>query len=80
MVFGKESKNEKLALQIGTGILLASVWTVILLGIFDFNIGLLVILVIVTVVYLLTLVMNLGKGIASDTDSKTGPDRYGKSY
>jgi len=80
VVFGKETKKERLAFQIGIGILLASVWIVTLLGILEFRLTLFGILLILTAVYILSLIKRADKGVALDTDSKTSPDRYGKSY
>jgi len=79
-VFGRETKKERLAFQIGIGVLLAAIWIVTLLGILEFSVTLFGLLLIFTVVYILSLVKKADKGVASDTNSKTGPDRYGKSY
>jgi len=54
-------------------------WTLTLLGLFEFDLGFFGILLVFTAVYLLLLAMitKVGKTIATDMDSKTGPDRYG---
>jgi len=79
-VFGKETKKERLGLQIGIGVLLAAIWIVTLLGLLEFSVTLFGLLLVFTAVYILSLIKKADKGVASDTDSKTGPDRYGKSY
>jgi len=80
VVFGKETKKGRLVFQIGVGILLALIWIVTLLGVLEFSVTLFGILLIFTAVYILSLIKKADKGVASDTDSKTSPDRYGKSY
>jgi len=81
LVFGKESKKERLAFQIVGGLLLAFLWLFTLLGVLEFTIPLFVFLLVFTAVYLLSLLVKARhKGVATDTDSKTSPDRYGKSY
>ncbi|MBS3782215.1 MAG: hypothetical protein KGY66_08475 [Candidatus Thermoplasmatota archaeon] len=77
-MFGRESRKERFLFKIGMGVLLLSLWIVTLFV--RFNIYWLILLIIFTPIYLITLVMSLGRGAGSDTDSKTSPDRYGKSY
>ena len=80
MVFGRETKKERLAFQIGVGILLASIWIITFLGVLEFSLTLFGILLVFTAVYVVSLFKREDKGVATDTDSKTSPDRYGKSY
>ncbi len=80
LVFGRETKKERLAFQIGVGILLASIWIITFLGVLEFSLTLFGILLVFTAVYVVSLFKREDKGVATDTDSKTSPDRYGKSY